>query len=319
MYLQLGPKQLPESTQGHMNEHSSTQAHRKGTFEEKNMAESAGGPRVTSTICLRDIYDPRKQPSKAPVPIRPPAPRLSSIQERDLEEHLPSDTPISAIRRKRAQSLSTCSDTKRELRRGRVRFVDALGLDLEEVKVFRVQEHLLIPQHVMFRLMMSSELTFGKSVELSLPYFKPCFPENLGARPDFLKRLHAQRVCVDRVMCSEHGIMGTVQVLNLAYEKVVTVHYSFTNWRTHTDTAASWVSAGHPEGCAASDTDLFRFHLPVPPFILQPGAILEFAVCYSVKGCDYWDNNNGNNYKLSCHSYKVMVPKECEDSMLHFT
>lgn len=183
------------------------------------MTESAGGRvglRVTSTIRLRDIYDPRKQPSKA-VPIRPPAPRLSSIKEQDLEDHLPSDAPINAIRRKRAQSLPSCSDTKRELRRGRVRFVDALGLDLEEVKVFQVQEHPLIPQHVMFRLMMSSELAFGKSAELSLPYFKPCFPDNMGAQPDFLKRLHAQRVCVEQVRCSEQGITGTVQVLNLAY------------------------------------------------------------------------------------------------------
>ncbi|XP_017293181.1 protein phosphatase 1, regulatory subunit 3Db [Kryptolebias marmoratus] len=318
MWLHLGSKHLPDSTQGHMKETSSTRTHCKGIFDMKNMAESLGEtvpPRITTTIRLRDIYDPKPQPSKAPVRIRPPAPKLSSIMEQDLEDNLPSATPTNTIRRKRAQSLPSCSETKKELRRGQVRFVDALGLDLEEVKVFKVQEHPMIPQHVMFRLMMSSELIFGKSAELSLPYFKPCFPENLGAQPDFLKRLHSQRVCLEQVVCSEQGITGTVQVLNLAFEKNVKVHYSFTNWRTHTDTTASWVSIGHH----ASETDLFRFHLPVPPFILQPGAILEFAICYHVKGCEHWDNNNGNNYKLSCHSYKVTVPRECEDSLLHFT
>lgn len=171
----------------------------------------------------------------------------------------------------------------------------------------------------MFRLLMSSEQAFGKSLELSLPYFKPCFPENMGAQPDFVNRLCSQSVCLEQVLYSELCITGTIQVLNLAYEKQVAVHYSFTNWRTIAETTASWVSSGPPAEAGAPHTDIFRFRLPVPPFILSPGATLEFAICYQVKGCTYWDNNNGQNYKLSCHSYKVSVPRECEDSMLHFT
>ncbi|XP_040015018.1 protein phosphatase 1, regulatory subunit 3Db [Xiphias gladius] len=272
-----------------------------------------------TTICLRDIYVPKPQPPKAPVRIRPPGPRTPSVKEPDLKPSLPSDLSVKTIMRRRAQSLPSFRERKKELRSQQVRFVDSLGLELEEVKVFKVQEHPLIPQHVMFRLLMSSELAFGKSLELSLPYFKPCFPENMGAQPDFPKRLCTQCVCLEQVLCSEQGITGTIQVLNLAYEKEVTVHYSFTNWRTHTSTTASWVSSGTDREGDAPETDIFRFRLPVPPFILQPGAILEFAICYHVKGSDYWDNNNGRNYKLSCHSYKVTVPKECEDSMLHFT
>ncbi|XP_031731813.1 protein phosphatase 1, regulatory subunit 3Db [Anarrhichthys ocellatus] len=268
----------------------------------------------TTTIRLRDIYDPKPHPPKAPVRIRPPGPRTPSVKELNLKHGSPSDPPTKTIMRTRAQSLPSSAERKKELRSLQVRFVDSLGLELEDVKVFKVQEHPLIPQHVMFRLLMSSELAFGKSLELSLPYFKPCFPESIGAQPDFLKRLCAQSVCLEQVLCSEQGITGTIQVLNSAYEKEVTVHYSFTNWRTHTETAASWVSSG-PRG----ETDVFRFRLPVPPFLLQPGAILEFAICYRVKGCHHWDNNSGHNYKLSCHSYKVTVPRECEDSMLHFT
>uniref|UniRef100_A0A8C6LL43 Protein phosphatase 1, regulatory subunit 3Db n=1 Tax=Nothobranchius furzeri TaxID=105023 RepID=A0A8C6LL43_NOTFU len=231
-----------------------------------------------------------------------------------LVKRVASGPPAKTAMRKRAQSLPSWSENKKELRRIKVRFMDALGLDLEEVKVFRVEDHPQVPQHVMFRLMMNSEFTFGKAAELSLPYFRPCFPENLGAHPDFLKHLYSQRVCLEQVVCSELGITGTVQVLNLDYEKEVRALFSFTNWRSHRDTTAAWVSDAR-----SGDTDVFRFHLPVPTFLLQPGAILEFAICYRVKGCEYWDNNNGNNYKLSCHSYKVMVPRECEDSLLHFT
>lgn len=276
-------------------------------------------PTKTTTIRLRDLYDPKPQPPKAPVQIRPPGPRTSTVKEPVSKPSVPSDPQVKTIMRRRAQSLPSSGDRKKELRSLQVRFVDSLGLQLEEVKVFKVQEHPLIPQHVMFRLLMSSELAFGRSLELSLPYFKPCFPENMGAQSDFLNRLCAQSVCLQQVVCSEQGITGTIQVLNLAYEKEVTVHYSFTNWRTHTDTTAVWVSSGNCGDCNSPETDTFRFRLPVPPFILEPGAILEFAICYHVKGSDYWDNNNGQNYKLSCHSYKVTVPRECEDSMLHFT
>ncbi|XP_033977817.1 protein phosphatase 1 regulatory subunit 3D [Trematomus bernacchii] len=270
------------------------------------------------TIRLRDIYDPKPSP-KAPVRIRPPGPRPPSVKELNLKQSSAGDPPTKTIMRRRAQSLPSSAERKKELRSLQVRFVDSLGLELEDVKVFKVQEEPLIPQHVMFRLLMSSELAFGKSLELSLPYFKPCFPEDMRTHADFYNRLCSQSVCLEQVSCSEQGITGTIQVINLAYEKEVTVQYSFTNWRTHTDTTASWVSSGNHEKHKAPENDIFRFRLPVPPFILQPGAMLEFAICYRVKGRNHWDNNNGHNYKLSCHSYNVTVPRECEDSMLHFT
>lgn len=273
----------------------------------------------TITIRLRDIYDPKPKPSKAPVQIRPPGPRPPSVNKPDLKLGLSSDPPTKTIMRERAQSLTSPAERTKKIRSQQVRFVDSLGLNLEQVKVFKVQEHPLIPQHVMFRLLMNSEMAFGKSLELSLPLFKPCFPQNMGAQPDFLTRVRTQGVCVEQVLCSELGITGTIQVLNLAYEKEVTVHYSFTNWRTSTDATAIWVSSGPRGEHDTQGTDIFQFRLPVPPFILQPGAILEFAICYKVNGSNYWDNYNGSNYKLSCHSYKVTVPKECEDSILHFT
>lgn len=120
-------------------------------------------------------------------------------------------------------------------------------------------------------------------------------------------------------MCFELGVIGITQVVNLDFVKDVTVRYSFTEWKSCTETKASWVStitkSWDGEGQLSCDT--FRFHLPVPPF-LQPGAVLEFAIQYKVCGAEYWDNNDGKNYKLVCHNYKLTVPKECEDSMVHF-
>ncbi|KAJ3603270.1 hypothetical protein NHX12_031012 [Muraenolepis orangiensis] len=75
---------------------------------------------------------------------------------------------------------------------------------------------------------------------------------------------------------------------------------------SHTNTAALWVSSEILGDGVDVETDVFHFWLPVPPFILQPGTILEFAICYKVNGYSYWDNNDGQKCP------------ECEDSMLHF-
>uniref|UniRef100_A0A673W8I5 Protein phosphatase 1 regulatory subunit 3D n=1 Tax=Salmo trutta TaxID=8032 RepID=A0A673W8I5_SALTR len=241
--------------------------------------------------------------------IRPPSPRPPPPKEPMFVCSLSSDPPTQPIIRRRAQSLPSVHE---RIRDRQVRFLDSLGLELEDVKVFKKGEEPRIPAHVISRLLMSSEINSGRSLELSLPYFKPCFPENRGSLPGFVQRLVEQAVSLDQVLCSELGIIGTVQVLNLAFDKEVTIHYSFTNWRSSAETRACWVMEG-PE------SDLFRFRLPVPPFILLPGVQLEFAVCYRVMGAEYWDNNDGNNYKLSCNSYTLTVPRECEDSMVHYT
>ncbi|XP_029682980.1 protein phosphatase 1 regulatory subunit 3D-like [Takifugu rubripes] len=154
--------------------------------------DDSAGPKLIGgpTIRLRDIYDPKPQPAK--VLIRPPGPKAPPGKEHTLKQSSSTDPPTKTIMRRRAQSLPACPHRKREPRSQQVRFVDSLGLDLEEVKVFKVQEQPQIPQHVIFRLLMSSELAFRKSLELSLPYFKACFPENLGARPEFLDHLRRQ-------------------------------------------------------------------------------------------------------------------------------
>ncbi|XP_036387616.1 protein phosphatase 1, regulatory subunit 3Db isoform X2 [Megalops cyprinoides] len=290
---------------------------RSGTEAFTSVFSTVSTPRVT--VRLGDMLRPRPEAERKPVRIRPPSPRTPPPREVVFGRSLSCEPTPKPIIRRRAQSLPSSTDRKRNPSRLQVRFVDSLGLDLEKVKVFKVSEDPLVPQHVISRLLMSSELAAGKHLEISLPYFKPAFPENLGEQPDFLWRLCHQRVCLEQVLCSELGIIGSAQVLNLAFEKEVTVHYSFTDWKSSADTKAGWVSSMLRDRARGEpDSDIFRFRLPVPPFILQPGAVLEFAICFRVTGAEFWDNNNGHNYKLTCHSYKLTVPRECEDSMVHF-
>lgn len=257
---------------------------------------------------------------KKPIPIRPPKPRASVPSRQELRRSFSCEPAPKPIIRQRSHSLPPATEKKKQCRHVGVRFVDSLGLDLEDIKHFRSGEDPFVPHHVTFRLLMGAELADKRHMEISLPYLKPAFAQQPGDQPEFLHRLHEQKVCLERVFCFELGVVGITQVLNLDFKKDITARYSFTEWKSSTETKASWVSTitktWEGEGGQIS-YDTFRFHLPVPPFLL-PGAVLEFAIQYKVCGAEYWDNNEGKNYKLVCHNYKFIVPKECEESMVHF-
>ncbi|KAM9445209.1 protein phosphatase 1, regulatory subunit 3Da [Clarias gariepinus] len=271
----------------------------------------------TSPLRYRDKLWSRPTGERKPVKIGPPSPVLP--QTRPTGRSFSCEPPPKPIIHRRAQSLPSPSERRRLSQRTGVRFVDSLGMDLENVKVFRSGEDPFVPEHVLFRLLMNAELSANKNLEISLPYLKPVFPEQPGDCSNFVQRLCTQQVCMERVLCYEPGIIGIVQVVNLDFEKEVIIRYSFTNWKSCAETKAYWIASKYLEGFSTGCSfDSFRFHLPVPPFILHPGAVLEFAICYKVKGTQFWDNNEGQNYKLVCQSYKIPVPKECEDSMIHF-
>ncbi|XP_072306287.1 protein phosphatase 1 regulatory subunit 3D-like [Eucyclogobius newberryi] len=288
--------------------------------EQQMPGSSSTGPRPSMTINLTQILraeNPKAE--RTPVPIRPPSSSKATVS-RKRDPHVSfscEPTPKPIIRR--SLSLPPSSQKKTQCRNVGVRFVDSLGLDLEDVRLFKKGDDPSVPPHVTFRLLMGAELADGKHLEISLPYLKPVFEQQPADDPHFMHRLEKQKICLERVFCLEFGIIGFAQVLNLDFEKEVIARFSFTDWKSSTETQATWMSsvtktleAGRQLSC-----DTFRFHLTVPPF-LQPGAELEFAIRYNVRGCEYWDNNKGKNYKLVCESYKLSVPRECEDSMVHF-
>ncbi|XP_037336975.2 protein phosphatase 1, regulatory subunit 3Da [Pungitius pungitius] len=289
--------------------------------KEETSSSYSSVPRRCITINLTEMLQADK-PSRAkkPIPIRPPSPRVSLQGEKGFHRGLSCEPTPKPIIRQRSRSLPSATEKKKQCRNVGVRFVDSLGLDLENIKLFKSGEDPSVPHHVAFKLLMGAELADGRHLEISLPYLKPVFAQQPGDQHGFVHRLFEQKVCLERVLCFELGVIGITQVLNVDFEKDVIARYSFTDWKSCTETKASWISTmtktgERGEGQVSCDT--FRFHLPVPPF-LQPGAVLQFAIRYKVCGAEYWDNNDGENYKLVCHNYKLSVPKECEDSMVHF-
>ncbi|XP_069545129.1 protein phosphatase 1, regulatory subunit 3Da [Brachyistius frenatus] len=288
---------------------------------EQPMSSFSSVSRPCLTINLNEMLRANKpKAEKKPVPIRPPSPRVSQPKEKEFHRRVSCEPMPKPIIWQRSHSLPLATGKRKQCSHVGVRFVDSLGLDLEDIKIFKSGEDPFVPHHVTFRLLMGAEMADGRHLEISLPYLKPVFAHQPGDQPGFLQRLYEQKVCLERVLCFELGIIGITQVLNLDFKKDVTAHYSFTEWKSCTEAKASWVSTTTKTGEGGGgqfSCDTFRFHLPVPPF-LQPGAVLEFAIQYKVCGAEYWDNNDRQNYKLVCQNYKLTVPKECEDSMVHF-
>ncbi|XP_055452166.1 protein phosphatase 1 regulatory subunit 3D [Psammomys obesus] len=260
-------------------------------------------PVPRSLSCVSDL-DPR--------PCRPPGcdPRLRPIIHRRARS-LPS-SPERRAKAAGAPGAACGAGCNRQLR---VRFADALGLELAQVKVFNAGDDPSVPLHVLSRLAINSDLCCSsQELEFTLQCLVPDFPPPIEA-PGFGDRLARQLVCLERVICSDLGVSGTVRVSNMAFEKHVAVRYTFSEWRSAHEAVACWRG---PEGAGGAE-DIFAFSFPVPPFLLDLGSRVHFAVRYRVAGAEYWDNNDGCDYSLTCRSHALHMPRgECEESWIHF-
>uniref|UniRef100_A0A8D0FY90 Protein phosphatase 1 regulatory subunit 3D n=1 Tax=Sphenodon punctatus TaxID=8508 RepID=A0A8D0FY90_SPHPU len=200
------------------------------------------------------------------------------------------DPHLRPIMRRRARSLPSSPERRRSAavqcripgcsnRRNRVRFADALGLELAEVKVFQAGEDPSIPLHVLSRLSINSDLCCSSlDLEFTMQCLVPDFQQPLDCA-DFPTRLHQQQVCLERVANSDLGLSGTIQVLDVAFEKEVSVRYTFNQWRSQHEVCAQWHSSSLGED-GQGQVDVFTFFLPVPPFLLHLCSVVEFAVRY---------------------------------------
>ncbi|XP_028391486.1 protein phosphatase 1 regulatory subunit 3B-like [Dendronephthya gigantea] len=112
---------------------------------------------------------------------------------------------------------------------------------------------------------------------------------------EFEENIQKNNICLEKTYCNENGVYGRLQVKNIAFEKDVSVRYTFDSWKTFEESKASFIP-----GASIEDTDTFFFHIPrpVPNLENSCGQKLEFAFCYKVNWGIYWDNNFGDNYRL---------------------
>lgn len=154
------------------------------------------------------------------------------------------------------------------------------------------------------------------------PSFQLCFDQPAANLEDFRRRLFFQFVCLENVKVDsksradgntngfiKHGtVLCSIKVRNLHPMKRVFARCTDNNWKTYADISAAYISDGtsgynendtftfalcNPlryQGTASNDTEVDSY--------CRKTASVEFALCYEVLGSTYWDNNNGNNYRI---------------------
>ncbi|KAF9654046.1 hypothetical protein BDM02DRAFT_3074481, partial [Thelephora ganbajun] len=99
----------------------------------------------------------------------------------------------------------------------------------------------------------------------------------------------------DVTLSKEATICGHVKVRNLAFQKSVAVRFTFDFWQT-----TSEVSAKYEQTLAHGTFDRFSFVVRLHDILSKiEDKTLFMAIRYAVNGQELWDNNLGQNYKIT--------------------
>ena len=197
----------------------------------------------------------------------------------------------------------------------KVSFADDQGCDLTEVRIANEPSDMppVLRPDVLEKLeqSLSGELTCSNTdstctflqtppLMLSLINFQQPAADYLS----FRGKVERLGVSLENIMTHDCRVAGTVKVKNLAYVKTVHIRYTYDDWKTFKDESTQHVIF------TKTLYETFSFEFDVPK-VKQ--AVLEFAVCYNADGKEYWDNNDGKNYKVICISSMLEPSKDVCD------
>lgn len=234
----------------------------------------------------------------------PHCPSSSSVSTADLESDVsfPDDREFDFLKAPLLPRSSSLKSRKTPppgtpTHRKSVRFADALGLDLELVRhILNPDEPPYVPSTAV-QLLQTTEPSFKQVIS----YWRLCFPHP-ATNDNLTGRALQNKVSLEScsINNSNRRVYGTVRVANVAYEKIVRVHYTLNGWLTCEDVQATYIE--HSNDLI---TDRFSFELRIPENLVARSR-LEFAVSYSAANQTFWDNNFNSNYALECVEYNVV-------------
>lgn len=204
----------------------------------------------------------------------------------------------------RSTSLKTTASTKSPNEKKIVRFADALGLDLTDVRHFSKECLPNISKSAFADLKISqnnSPITSRKrKTSKSTSGCRTLVPKfhQPGADPLFFNRIKDEKVCLENIEINGTNIKGIIMVSNLGFEKMVLVRYTTDNWTSNCDIIADFISSQSTD----KSFDRFNFKIELPCIKVRGKLIL--VVKYVVNGQEFWDNNHGNDYILECRNVK---------------
>uniref|UniRef100_A0A0E9Y0L1 CBM21 domain-containing protein n=1 Tax=Anguilla anguilla TaxID=7936 RepID=A0A0E9Y0L1_ANGAN len=189
--------------------------------------------------------------------------------------------------------------------RKRVKFADALGLNLESVKHFSSTDDPHVPSKVFSRLQtfppqqeceLFGDLCDTFNSTLAVDRLVPTFKMPVE-KTDFETRVERCRVTLEKITVTRFDVRGTIRALTSgSCKREVGVRYTFNDWLSFMDAQAIPMSGKN----TAAVGEKFMFTMYTPPF-MDPSSSVHFAVYSKTDYGEFWDNNEGKNYTLKYH------------------
>lgn len=249
------------------------------------------------------VLDPRPLPSSImPVDV---AMRICLARSPPLKSFL---NPLDEYRRRnfvnRFKPLRPCLHVKRETEspnsdwkhsasraKKRVVFADSKGFSLTAIHVFsEFQEN--PAWDLQLDLLDLEDITAGLKLHEEKNLILGFAPPSADYL-DFRNRLQKNLVCLENCTLQERAVSGTVKVKNVSFEKKVCLRITYDSWKTYSNVDCVYMNNVYGD----SDNDTFSFAVDLPPAIPTEQKI-EFCVYYQTSDNIFWDNNDGQNYKI---------------------
>ncbi|XP_042315963.1 protein phosphatase 1 regulatory subunit 3C [Sceloporus undulatus] len=216
---------------------------------------------------------------------------LDDYQRRNFVGRLKPLRPCLHVKRETTESPASDWKCSAGQAKKRVVFADSKGLSLTAIHVFsECQEN---PSwDLQFDLLdledITASLKLHEEKNLILGFTQPS-----ADYLDFRNHLQKNFVCLENCTLQERAISGTVKVKNVSFEKKVSIRITYNSWKTHSDIDCVYMNNVYGD----SDNDTFSFAIDLPPVIPTEQKI-EFCVYYQSGEHIFWDNNDGQNYKI---------------------
>ncbi|XP_072310288.1 protein phosphatase 1 regulatory subunit 3B [Eucyclogobius newberryi] len=204
-------------------------------------------------------------------------------------------------------NTNSINETARKIKK-QVTFADHKGFSLTKVKIFsEFNDQIDIPVSV--QQMLNTAITQAtEEDQLVLDFSQPS-----SDYLHFRQCLENNYVCLEHCVLKEKVLAGTIKVKNLSFEKSVNVRVTFDTWKSYIDFGCKYIKDTYP----SSYSDTFSFEVSIPES-LRPHERIEFAICYEVASREYWDSNEGKNYRILWSSMKKHNEDSCHKDSLGF-
>lgn len=207
-------------------------------------------------------------------------------------------------------ALNTTQSKPKPVRKNRsskrkVTFADDHGRPLCNEKIFTEKpDEPSIPRPSEKAVLERLRLTIPSEPAARQKTFEICFPQPMSDYLKFKSKVDEQNVSLENMVIRHRTILGTIKVKNISFEKTVTVRISFDGWETFSDVAATYIRNAY-EG---EWTNTFKFTTSIPKNY-DSSKTIEFCICFETgNGTEFWDNNDGENYRLLCVNPELISP-----------